>query len=271
MPVITRSQKKAQVQTPFQGNPEPKPVVIIISNRCQCTRHKAATKAETKAETKAATTQETIPEKPQEKKPETKPQTSLGIWYMETLNKYTNLSSEISNKMRIYRTCERYAAYRAMIIEQLRIAIETYHIITEYFPEVMNTESDIFVSSHKKLVKKSIEISKRNLGKLFSPKTNEELEIILAFEDVLRAADEMFNPREEVSIFEEEVLEVKEEEALEEGEEDEDLDEDYEEEEEDEEEDALDEALEEEIYELMMEQKNEYQNSHIRFVYADDE
>jgi hypothetical protein len=190
---------------------------------------------------------------------------------METLNKYTNLSSEISNKMRIYRTCERYAAYRAMIIEQLRIAIETYHIITEYFPEVMNTESDIFVSSHKNLVKKSIEISKRNLGKLFSPKTNEELEIILAFEDVLRAADEMFNPREEVSIFEEEVLEVKEEEALEEGEEDEDLDEDYEEEEEDEEEDALDEALEEEIYELMMEQKNECQNSHIRFVYADDE
>ena len=100
---------------------------------------------------------------------------------------------------------------------------------------------------------------------------NEELEIILAFEDVLRAADEMFNPREEVSIFEEEVLEVKEEEE-EDGEEDEDLDEDYEEEEEeDEEEDALDEALEEEIYELMMEQKNEYQNSHIRFVYADDE
>ena len=260
MPVITRSQKKAQVQTPFQGNPEPKPVVIIISNRCQCTRHKAAT------------TQETIPEKPQEKKPETKPQTSLGIWYMETLNKYTNLSSEISNKMRIYRTCERYATYRAMIIEQLRIAIETYYLITEYFPEVMNTESDIFVSSHKNLVKKSIEISKRNLGKLFSPKTNEELEIILAFQDVLRAADEMFNPREEVSIFEEEVLEVKEEEeeALEEGEEDEDLDEDYEEEE-DEEEDALDEALEEEIYELMMEQKNVYQNSHIRFVYADDE
>ena len=251
MPVITRSQKKAQVQTPFQGNPEPKPVVIIISNRCQCTRHKAATKAETKAETN--------------------PETNLGIWYMETLNKYTNLSSEISNKMRIYRTCERYASYRAMIIEQLRIAIETYHIITEYFPEVMNTESDIFVSSHKNLVKKSVEISKRNLGKLFSPKTNEELEIILAFEDVLRAADEMFNPREEVSIFEEEVLEVKEEEALEEGEEDEDLDEDYEEEEEDEEEDALDEALEEEIYELMMEQKNEYQNSHIRFVYADDE
>ena len=241
MPVQTRSQKKTQVQC----NP------VVISNRCQCTRHKAATKVE----------------KPQETKLVSKPQTSLGIWYMETLNKYTNLSSEISNKMRISRTCERYAAYRAMIIEQVRIAIETYYLITEYFPEVMNTESDIFVSSHKNLVKNSIEISKRNIGKLYSPKTNEELEIILAFKDVLRAADEMFNPREEVSIFEEEVLEVTEDEELE----DEDLDEDYEEEEEDEEEEALDEALEEEIYELMMEQKNVYQNSHIRFVYADDE
>jgi hypothetical protein len=263
MPVITRSQKKAQVQTPFQGNPEPKPVVIIISNRCQCTRHKAATKAET------------IPEKPQEKKPETKPQTSLGIWYMETLNKYTNLSSEISNKMRIYRTCERYAAYRAMIIEQLRIAIETYYLITEYFPEVMNTESDIFVSSHKNLVKKSIEISKRNIGKLYSPKTNEELEIILAFKDVLRAADEMFNPREEVSIFEEEVLEVKAEEANAEEEEanaeeeEDDLDEDYVEETEDESENAADLEAEEDIYQLLMELRYEKQN-HIRFVYGNE-
>lgn len=246
MPVQTRSQKKTQVQC----NP------VVIAHRCQCTRHKAATKAET------------IPEKPQETKLVSNPQTSLGIWYMETLNKYTNLSSEISNKMRIYRTSERYAAYRAMIIEQLRIAIETYYLITEYFPEVMNTESDIFVSSHKNLVKNSIEISKRNIGKLYSPTTNEELEIILAFQDVLREADEMLNPSEEVSIFEEEVLEVKEEEDLDE---EADLDEDYEEEEADEEEDALDEALEEEIYELMMTQKNGYQNSHIRFVYADDE
>ena len=265
MPVQTRSQKKAQVQTPFQckGNPEPKPVVI--SNRCQCTRHKAATN------------QETIPEKPQETKLASKPQTSLGIWYMETLNKYTNLSSEISNKMRIYRTCERYAAYKAMLIEQVRIAIETYHIITEYFPEVMNTESDIFVSSHKKLVKKSIEISKRNIGKLYSPKTNEELEIILAFKDVLRAADEMFNPSEEVSIFEEEVLEVKEEEAnaeeaIEEAnaeEEEDDIDEDYVEETEDEDEEAADLEAEEDIYQLLMELRYE-KNNHIRFVYGNE-
>jgi hypothetical protein len=139
-------------------------------------------------------------------KPETKlvskPQTSLGIWYMEILQKYIKLSNEIANKTNIYRTSERYAAYRAMRFEQFRIATEMYYIITEYFPEVMNTESDIFVSSHKNLVNKSIEISKRNLCKVYSPKTSEELEIILAFQDVLTEADEILNPREEVSIFE---------------------------------------------------------------------
>jgi hypothetical protein len=247
MPVQTRSQKNAQVQTPFQGKPE------------------------TKSETK----------------PETKPQTSLGIWYMETLQKYTKLSNEISHKMQIYRTSERYAAYRAMRFEQFRIATEMYHIITEYFNEVMNSESDIFVSSHKNLVNKSIEISKRNACKVYSPKTDEELEIILAFQDVLMEVDEMLNPKfiydlvekaeklkaeKEAEKLKAEELEAeeaeKEAEELEEEAEEEDLkDEDYVDEEEDETEDL---EAEEEIYELLMETKNGYQNKHIRFVYGNE-
>jgi len=258
MPVQTRSQKNTQVQTPFQGNPE--------------------TKSETKSETK--------------------PQTSLGIWYMETLQKYTKLSNEISHKTQIYRTSERYAAYRAMRFEQFRIATEMYHIIKEYFNEVMNSESDIFVSSHKILVNKSIEISKRNACKLYSPKTNEELEIILAFQDVLMEVDEMLNPKfiydlvekaeklkaekeaeKETEELEEEAEELEaekeseeleeESEELEEEAEKEDLkDEDYVYEEEDEDEDL---EAEEEIYELLMESKNGYQNKHIRFVYGSEE
>jgi hypothetical protein len=247
MPVQTRSQKNAQVQTPFQGKPE--------------------TKSETKSETK--------------------PQTSLGIWYMETLQKYTKLSNEISHKMQIYRTSERYAAYRAMRFEQFRIATEMYHIITEYFNEVMNSESDIFVSSHKNLVNKSIEISKRNACKVYSPKTDEELEIILAFQDVLMEVDEMLNPKfiydlvekaeklkaeKEAEKLKAEELEAeeaeKEAEELEEEAEEEDLkDEDYVDEEEDETEDL---EAEEEIYELLMETKNGYQNKHIRFVYGNE-
>ena len=238
MPVQTRSQKNAQVQTPFQGKPE--------------------TKSETKSETK----------------PETKPQTSLGIWYMETLQKYTKLSNEISHKMQIYRTSERYAAYRAMRFEQFRIATEMYHIITEYFNEVMNSESDIFVSSHKNLVNKSIEISKRNACKVYSPKTDEELEIILAFQDVLMEVDEMLNPKfiydlvEKAEKYAEKLKAEKEAEELEEEAEEEDLkDEDYVDEEEDETEDL---KAEEEIYELLMESKNGYQNKHIRFVYGNE-
>jgi hypothetical protein len=247
MPVQTRSQKNAQVQTPFQGKPE--------------------TKSETKSETK--------------------PQTSLGIWYMETLQKYTKLSNEISHKMQIYRTSERYEAYRAMRFEQFRIATEMYHIITEYFNEVMNSESDIFVSSHKNLVNKSIEISKRNACKVYSPKTDEELEIILAFQDVLMEVDEMLNPKfiydlvekaeklkaeKEAEKLKAEELEAeeaeKEAEELEEEAEEEDLkDEDYVDEEEDETEDL---EAEEEIYELLMETKNGYQNKHIRFVYGNE-
>jgi hypothetical protein len=249
MPVQTRSQKNAQVQTPFQGKPE--------------------TKSETKSETK--------------------PQTSLGIWYMETLQKYTKLSNEISHKMQIYRTSERYAAYRAMRFEQFRIATEMYHIITEYFNEVMNSESDIFVSSHKSLVNKSLEISKRNACKVYSPKTDEELEIILAFQDVLMEVDEMLNPKfiydlvekaeklkaeKEAEKLKAEELEEEAEEAekeaeeLEEEAEEEDLkDEDYVDEEEDETEDL---EAEEEIYELLMESKNGYQNKHIRFVYGNE-
>jgi hypothetical protein len=242
MPVQTRSQKNAQVQTPFQGKPETKS--------------------------------------------ETKPQTSLGIWYMETLQKYTKLSNEISHKMQIYRTSERYAAYRAMRFEQFRIATEMYHIITEYFNEVMNSESDIFVSSHKNLVNKSIEISKRNACKVYSPKTDEELEIILAFQDVLMEVDEMLNPKfiydlvekaeklkaeKEAEKLKAEELEEeaeKEAEELEEEAEEEDLkDEDYVDEEEDETEDL---EAEEEIYELLMESKNGYQNKHIRFVYGNE-
>jgi hypothetical protein len=243
MPVQTRSQKNAQVQTPFQGKPETKS--------------------------------------------ETKPQTSLGIWYMETLQKYTKLSNEISHKMQIYRTSERYAAYRAMRFEQFRIATEMYHIITEYFNEVMNSESDIFVSSHKNLVNKSIEISKRNACKVYSPKTDEELEIILAFQDVLMEVDEMLNPKfiydlvekaeklkaeKEAEKLKAEELEAeeaeKEAEELEEEAEEEDLkDEDYVDEEEDETEDL---EAEEEIYELLMESKNGYQNKHIRFVYGNE-
>jgi hypothetical protein len=241
MPVQTRSQKNAQVQTPFQGKPETKS--------------------------------------------ETKPQTSLGIWYMETLQKYTKLSNEISHKMQIYRTSERYAAYRAMRFEQFRIATEMYHIITEYFNEVMNSESDIFVSSHKNLVNKSIEISKRNACKVYSPKTDEELEIILAFQDVLMEVDEMLNPKFIYDLVEKaekyaeklkaekeaEELEEEAEEAEKEAEElelEEDLkDEDYVDEEEDETEDL---EAEEEIYELLMETKNGYQNKHIRFVYGNE-
>jgi hypothetical protein len=242
MPVQTRSQKNAQVQTPFQGKPE--------------------TKSETKSETK--------------------PQTSLGIWYMETLQKYTKLSNEISHKMQIYRTSERYEAYRAMRFEQFRIATEMYHIITEYFNEVMNSESDIFVSSHKNLVNKSIEISKRNACKVYSPKTDEELEIILAFQDVLMEVDEMLNPKfiydlvEKAEKYAEKLKAEKEAEELKaekeaeelELEEEEDLkDEDYVDEEEDETEDL---KAEEEIYELLMETKNGYQNKHIRFVYGNE-
>ena len=210
-----------------------------------------------------------------------KPQTSLGIWYMETLQKYTKLSKEISHKMQIYIASERYEAHRAMRFEQLRIATEMYHIITEYFNEVMNSESDIFVSSHKNLVNKSIEISKRNACKLYLPKTDEELEIILAFQDVLMEVDEMLNPREEYTDDEEkaeenaeknaEEEEAEEEEAEEEEaeEEEDDLkDEDYVDEEEDETEDL---EAEEEIYELLMESKNGYQNKHIRFVYGNEE
>ena len=226
MPVQTRSQKNAQVQTPFQGKPETKS--------------------------------------------ETKPQTSLGIWYMETLQKYTKLSNEISHKMQIYRTSERYAAYRAMRFEQFRIATEMYHIITEYFNEVMNSESDIFVSSHKNLVNKSIEISKRNACKVYSPKTDEELEIILAFQDVLMEVDEMLNPKFIYDLVEkaEKLKAEKEAEELEEEAEEEDLkDEDYVDEEEDETEDL---EAEEEIYELLMESKNGYQNKHIRFVYGNE-
>jgi len=245
MPVQTRSQKNAQVQTPFQGKPE--------------------TKSETKSETK--------------------PQTSLGIWYMETLQKYTKLSNEISHKMQIYRTSERYAAYRAMRFEQFRIATEMYHIITEYFNEVMNSESDIFVSSHKNLVNKSIEISKRNACKVYSPKTDEELEIILAFQDVLMEVDEMLNPKFIYDLVEKaeklkaekeaekEVEELKAEKEAEELEleEEEDLkDEDYVDEEEDEELEDEDLKAEEEIYELLMETKNGYQNKHIRFVYGNE-
>jgi len=173
MPVITRSQYKVQLEA----------------------RRKALAEPET-----PISKPETPISKPET--PISKPQTSLGIWYMEILQKYIKLSNEIANKTNIYRTSERYAAYRAMRFEQFRIATEMYHIITEYFPEVMNTESDIFVSSHKNLVNKSIEISKRNICKVYSPKTNEELEIILAFQDVLTEADEILNPREEVSIFE---------------------------------------------------------------------
>jgi DNA-binding transcriptional MerR regulator len=152
-----------------------------------------------------------------------------------------------------------------------------YHIITEYFNEVMNSESDIFVSSHKNLVNKSIEISKRNACKLYTPKTDEELEIILAFQDVLMEVDEMLNPREEYTDDEEELEEEAEEEAEEleveaeelELEEEEDLkDEDYVDEEEDEELEDLE--AEEEIYELLMETKNGYQNKHIRFVYGNE-
>jgi hypothetical protein len=245
MPVQTRSQKNAQVQTPFQGKPE--------------------TKSETKSETK--------------------PQTSLGIWYMETLQKYTKLSNEISHKMQIYRTSERYAAYRAMRFEQFRIATEMYHIITEYFNEVMNSESDIFVSSHKNLVNKSIEISKRNACKVYSPKTDEELEIILAFQDVLMEVDEMLNPKfiydlvEKAEKYAEKLKAEKEAEELKaekeaeelELEEEEDLkDEDYVDEEEDEELEDEDLKAEEEIYELLMETKNGYQNKHIRFVYGNE-
>jgi hypothetical protein len=203
---------------------------------------------------------------------------------METLQKYTKLSNEISHKMQIYRTSERYAAYRAMRFEQFRIATEMYHIITEYFNEVMNSESDIFVSSHKNLVNKSIEISKRNACKVYSPKTDEELEIILAFQDVLMEVDEMLNPKfiydlvekaeklkaeKEAEELEEEAEEAeKEAEELEEEAEEEDLkDEDYVDEEEDETEDL---EAEEEIYELLMESKNGYQNKHIRFVYGNE-
>jgi hypothetical protein len=207
---------------------------------------------------------------------------------METLQKYTKLSNEISHKMQIYRTSERYAAYRAMRFEQFRIATEMYHIITEYFNEVMNSESDIFVSSHKNLVNKSIEISKRNACKVYSPKTDEELEIILAFQDVLMEVDEMLNPKfiydlvekaekyaeklkaeKEAEELEEEAEEAeKEAEELEEEAEEEDLkDEDYVDEEEDETEDL---EAEEEIYELLMETKNGYQNKHIRFVYGNE-
>ena len=200
---------------------------------------------------------------------------------METLQKYTKLSNEISHKMQIYRTSERYAAYRAMRFEQFRIATEMYHIITEYFNEVMNSESDIFVSSHKNLVNKSIEISKRNACKLYTPKTDEELEIILAFQDVLMEVDEMLNPKfiydlvekaeklEEEAEKEAEELEVEAEELELELEEEEDLkDEDYVDEEEDEELEDLE--AEEEIYELLMETKNGYQNKHIRFVYGNE-
>lgn len=207
-----------------------------------------------------------------------KPQTSLGIWYMETLQKYTKLSKEISHKMQIYITSERYEAHRAMRFEQLRIATEMYHIITEYFNEVMNSESDIFVSSHKNLVNKSIEISKRNACKLYSPKTDEELEIILAFQDVLMEVDEMLNPKfiydlvekAEKNAEEVAVKEAEAEEDDEDGEEEEDdlKDEDYVDEEEDETEDL---EAEEEIYELLMESKNGYQNKHIRFVYGNEE
>jgi hypothetical protein len=206
---------------------------------------------------------------------------------METLQKYTKLSNEISHKMQIYRTSERYAAYRAMRFEQFRIATEMYHIITEYFNEVMNSESDIFVSSHKNLVNKSIEISKRNACKVYSPKTDEELEIILAFQDVLMEVDEMLNPKfiydlvekaeklkaeKEAEKLKAEELEAeeaeKEAEELEEEAEEEDLkDEDYVDEEEDETEDL---EAEEEIYELLMESKNGYQNKHIRFVYGNE-
>jgi hypothetical protein len=208
---------------------------------------------------------------------------------METLQKYTKLSNEISHKMQIYRTSERYAAYRAMRFEQFRIATEMYHIITEYFNEVMNSESDIFVSSHKNLVNKSIEISKRNACKVYSPKTDEELEIILAFQDVLMEVDEMLNPKfiydlvekaeklkaeKEAEKLKAEELEEEAEEAekeaeeLEEEAEEEDLkDEDYVDEEEDETEDL---EAEEEIYELLMESKNGYQNKHIRFVYGNE-
>jgi hypothetical protein len=208
---------------------------------------------------------------------------------METLQKYTKLSNEISHKMQIYRTSERYAAYRAMRFEQFRIATEMYHIITEYFNEVMNSESDIFVSSHKNLVNKSIEISKRNACKVYSPKTDEELEIILAFQDVLMEVDEMLNPKfiydlvekaeklkaeKEAEKLKAEELEEEAEEAekeaeeLEEEAEEEDLkDEDYVDEEEDETEDL---EAEEEIYELLMETKNGYQNKHIRFVYGNE-
>jgi hypothetical protein len=237
MPVQTRSQKNAQVQTPFQGKPETKS--------------------------------------------ETKPQTSLGIWYMETLQKYTKLSNEISHKMQIYRTSERHEAYRAMRFEQFRIATEMYHIITEYFNEVMNSESDIFVSSHKSLVNKSIEISKRNACKLYTPKTDEELEIILAFQDVLMEVDEMLNPKFIYDLVEKaekyaeklkaekeaEELEEEAEEAEKEAEEEDLKDEDYVDEEEDETEDL---EAEEEIYELLMESKNGYQNKHIRFVYGNE-
>jgi hypothetical protein len=198
---------------------------------------------------------------------------------METLQKYTKLSNEISHKMQIYRTSERYAAYRAMRFEQFRIATEMYHIITEYFNEVMNSESDIFVSSHKNLVNKSIEISKRNACKLYTPKTDEELEIILAFQDVLMEVDEMLNPKfiydlvEKAEKYAEKLKaekEAEEEEAEElELEEEEDLkDEDYVDEEEDEELEDLE--AEEEIYELLMESKNGYQNKHIRFVYGNE-
>ncbi len=202
-----------------------------------------------------------------------KPQTSLGIWYMETLQKYTKLSKEISHKMQIYITSERYEAHRAMRFEQLRIATEMYHIITEYFNEVMNSESDIFVSSHKNLVNKSIEISKRNACKLYTPRTDEELEIILAFQDVLMEVDEMLNPKfiyDLVEKAEKKAEKKAEEEADEEDEEEEDdlKDEDYVDEEEDETEDL---EAEEEIYELLMESKNGYQNKHIRFVYGNEE
>jgi lysyl-tRNA synthetase class I len=145
----------------------------------------------------------------------------------------------------------------------------------------MNSESDIFVSSHKSLVNKSIEISKRNACKLYTPKTDEELEIILAFQDVLMEVDEMLNPKFIYDLVEKaekyaeklkaekeaEELEEEAEEAEKEAEEEDLKDEDYVDEEEDETEDL---EAEEEIYELLMESKNGYQNKHIRFVYGNE-
>jgi lysyl-tRNA synthetase class I len=184
-----------------------------------------------------------------------------------------------------------------------------YHIITEYFNEVMNSESDIFVSSHKNLVNKSIEISKRNACKVYSPKTDEELEIILAFQDVLMEVDEMLNPKfiydlvekaekyaeklkaeklnpkfiydlvEKAEKLKAEKLKAEEleEEAEEAEKEAEELEEEAEEEDlkdedyvDEEEDETEDLEAEEEIYELLMESKNGYQNKHIRFVYGNE-